>query len=404
VAIERAKLRNKTGLSWVLAAAGGVAAGGGLILQICGFRSLVGLAVTAGLGLLALAAGSSRRFKHSAFTFWILAFIAGAMFYPDWFISWRGYELRRTIPPLVQLILFCMGMTLTFEDFGRVFKMPKAVLIGFGLQYTIMPIMALTFAKVFGLKAEVAVGLILIGSCPGGVSSNVITYIAGANVALSVTMTACSTLLSPLMTPLAVKLLAGQYIEIDPRPMVFNILVLVIVPLVAGLLVNRYAGKISKMLVSVLRRAGLLLRVAFVLEQYAGKVATRLVRVLPALAMLSICIIIGITVALSRGEMLAVGMALFCASVCHSAAGFSMGYCGARILGMDKRDSKTVAIEVGMQNGGMATGLAFKVFDSEMVAMASAVFGPWSAIAGSALASYWRRKKDRANSTGPGDQ
>lgn len=420
MAIEKAKLRNRTGPSRVLAAAGGVAAGAGLILHICGFRSLVGLAVAAGLGLLALAAGSSRRFKHSAFTFWILAFIAGAMFYPDWFISWRGYELRRTIPPLVQLILFCMGMTLTFEDFGRVFKMPKAVFIGFGLQYTIMPIMALTFAKVFGLRAEVAVGLILIGSCPGGVSSNVITYIAGANVALSVTMTACSTLLSPLMTPLAVKLLAGQYLRIEASPMMINILMLVIVPLVAGLLLNRYAGKISKMLVSFLRSAGslmnrntrripktlaiLLLRVAFVLEQYAGKVAARLVRVLPALAMLSICIIIGITVALSRGEMLAVGMALFFASVCHSTAGFSLGYCGARILGMDKRDSKTVAIEVGMQNGGMATGLAIRVFDSEIVAMASAVFGPWSAIAGSALASYWRRKKDRTNSTGSGGQ
>jgi BASS family bile acid:Na+ symporter len=349
-----------------LSAAGCVAA---VVLQLCGLKSVVGIAVTAAVGLLALAVNLSRRFKSLAFTIWVLAFAACAMFYPKVFISWHGFELKETIGPLVQVILFGMGMTLTFDDFARVFKMPKGVFVGFGLQYTVMPLMGFTFAKAFGLRPEVAAGLILVGSCPGGVASNVITYIAGANVALSVTMTACSTLLSPVMTPLAMVLLAGKYVPIDAGEMMITILKMIIVPLVAGLLINRYAHRIAK----------------------------KLVVVLPAVAMLSICIIIGITIALSRDDLLKVGPALFGASVCHNAAGFVLGYCGARAVRMDARDSKTVAIEVGMQNGGMATGLAFNVFKSEVVAMASAVFGPWSAVSGSGLASYWRRKMERVN-------
>jgi BASS family bile acid:Na+ symporter len=292
------------------------------------------------------------------------------MFYPRLLVSWGGFELKRTIGPLVQVILFGMGMTLTFDDFARVLKMPKGVFVGFGLQYTVMPLMGFAFARAFGLRPEIAAGLILVGSCPGGVASNVITYIAGANVALSVTMTACSTLLSPLMTPFAMKVLAGTYVPVDAFDMMDTILRMIIVPLVAGLLINRYARRLAK----------------------------KLVAVLPVVAMLSICIIIGITIALSRDDLLKVGFALFGASVCHNAAGFILGYFGARAIRMNTRDSKTVAIEVGMQNGGMATGLAIDVFKSEIVAMASAVFGPWSAVSGSGLASYWRRKMEQLNS------
>jgi BASS family bile acid:Na+ symporter len=340
----------------------------GLVLRLCGLKSVVGAAVTAAIVLLALAVNLSERFKRLAFTVWVLAFVACAMFYPRLFISWGGFELKETIGPLVQVILFGMGMTLTFDDFARVLKMPKGVFVGFGLQYTVMPLMGFTFARAFGLRPEVAAGLILVGSCPGGVASNVITYIAGANVALSVTMTSCSTLLSPVMTPLAMKLLAGRYVPVEFGDMMITILKMIIVPLAAGLLINRYARKVAK----------------------------KLVVVLPAVAMLSICIIIGITIARSRDDLLEVGLALFGASVCHNAAGFILGYLGARAMRMDVRDSKTVAIEVGMQNGGMATGLATDVFKSATVAMASAVFGPWSAITGSGLASYWRRRAEQA--------
>lgn len=360
-------------LARVLLVLSGVGIGVALVLGLCGLNSVLGIAVTAALGLFALAVNISRRFRSLAFTIWVLVFACCAMFYPRLFISWGGFELRETIGPLVQVILFGMGMTLTFDDFARVLKMPKGVFIGFMLQYTAMPLMGFAFAKAFGLKPEVAAGLILVGSCPGGVASNVITYIAGANVALSVTMTACSTLLSPLMTPLAMELLAGKYVPIAAGEMMITILKMIIVPLVAGLLINRYVHKVAK----------------------------KLVVVLPAVAMLSICIIIGITIALSRDDLLKVGLLLFGASLCHNAAGFTLGYCGARAIGMDGRDSRTVAIEVGMQNGGMATGLAFNVFKSKTVAMASAVFGPWSAVSGSALASYWRRRAERPSVSAP---
>jgi len=179
---------------FVVALAAGPAA---LVLMLAGAGAWAGPAVAAALSALALSAAASPRFRSLAFTVWVLAFGASAWFYPwlyTW--SWRGWEPRDAILPLVQVIMFGMGVTLTFADFGRVFAMPKAVLIGIVCQYTVMPLMALTFATAFGLPAEVAAGLVLIGSCPGGVASNVIAYIARANVALSVTMTACSTMLS----------------------------------------------------------------------------------------------------------------------------------------------------------------------------------------------------------------
>ncbi|GAH23479.1 unnamed protein product, partial [marine sediment metagenome] len=131
-------------------------------MGLCGFKSIVGAAVTAAVVFLALAVNASKQFKSLAFTIWVLAFVACAMFYPDAFISWGGFELKETIAPLVQVILFGMGMTLTFDDFARVLKMPKGVFMGFGLQYTVMPLMGFTFAKAFGLRPEVAVGLILV--------------------------------------------------------------------------------------------------------------------------------------------------------------------------------------------------------------------------------------------------
>jgi len=358
---DRTKRPRAARLLLALAMAGLLAA---VLLYISQQRWLVGGVATASLVLLASAANLSLRFRQLSFTIWVLAFAAAAISYPDPFIRWGRFDLKDAIPPLVQLILFGMGMTLTFADFARVAKMPKGVFVGFSLQYTIMPLMGFSFARLFGLTGQVAAGLILVGSCPGGVASNVITYIAGANVALSVTMTACSTLLSPIMTPLAMKLLAGQYVPVQAGNMVISILKMVILPLLAGLLINRYARR----------------------------VAQRLVRIMPALAMLSICIIIAITIAHSRNELLSVGAALFGASLCHNAMGFTLGYLGARVLRLDGTDSRTVAIEVGMQNGGMATGLATDVFHSPVVAMASAVFGPWSTVAGSALASYWRRR------------
>ena len=273
--------------------------------------------------------------------------------------------MKQAVTPLVQLIMFGMGTTLAFGDFARVIQMPKAVLIGFGLQFTVMPLMGWTYARLFGLQGEMAVGLILYGSCAGGVSSNVITYIAGANLALSVSMTAVSTLMSPLMTPVAMKLLAGQYLPIRVGPMMISILKMILAPVLAGLLVNRY------------------------LHRYAKRAA----RWLPGVSMWGICTVIAITIALSRDDLIAVAIPLLGAAVCHNATGFAFGYLSARALGLSKVDSRTVSIEVGMQNGGMATGLAFDVLQSGVAAVPSAVEGPWAAVCGAGLASYWRRSQ-----------
>jgi BASS family bile acid:Na+ symporter len=187
-------------------------------------------------------------------------------------------------------------------------------------------------------------------------------------------MTACSTLLSPLLTPLAMKLLAGTYVAIDAWAMMQSILTMVIAPLLAGLAI----------------------------QHFLPAAAARLARVLPVVAMAGICAIIGITIASSRDQLLTVGLALFGAAVCHNAVGYALGYSLARRAGLDRTDARTVAIEVGMQNGGMATGLAFEVLKSPAAALGAAIFGPWSAITASVLASWWRRRTRFEPPTGLG--
>lgn len=313
---------------------------------------------------LALAAGRVRWLKGLGFTFTVLAFGAAAFTFPAWFIAPGGFEMKQIITPLVQLILLCMGMTLALADFTRILSAPRAVMIGAGLQFSIMPLAGFTFARLFGLPAEVAAGLILIGCCPGGVSSNVITYLAKGNVPLSVTMTAVSTLLSPFLTPFAMQWLAGSYVPVEVGPMMFSIFKMIIAPLALG----------------------------FAIRRFLPRLADKLVRLLPPLAMLSIALIVAITVAMSRDDLIKVGFVLLAASACHNATGYALGYGAARLSGLDRRDSRTVALEVGLQNGGMATGLAFNVLHSPAAALAAATFGPWSAITSSALASWWRRR------------
>ncbi len=332
------------------------------VLWVSRLTEWAGAALVGALFLAAYAVASSRRLHSMAFIFLVLGFGASAFFFPQLYVwSWRGWEPKLAIVPLIQVTMFGMGVTLTFEDFARVMKMPRAIVIGIVCQYSVMPLMAWLFAYVFDLPPTVAAGLILIGSCPGGVTSNVIAYIARANVPLSVTMTACSTLISPLMTPLMMKLVAGQYVPIPFGSMVVSIFTMILVPVLLGLLANHFAPVLVR----------------------------KCSRVLPALAMFAICFIIAITVALARDDLVKVGLALFAAAACHNAAGYLLGYRAARLLGLNARDSRTVAIEVGIQNGGMATGLALNVMKSPVAALGSAVFGPWSALTSAVLASYW---------------
>lgn len=323
-----------------------------------------GPALIAGFAALAMWAKTGEATSGYAFTVWVFAFVAASMFYPAAFIKWGSFELKVLIVPLIQLIMFGMGTSLSVMDFQRAFQKPKAVFVCMLLQFSVMPLTGWTLAKLFGFESEVAAGVVLIGACSAGVASNVMVYLAKGSIALSVTMTACSTLLAPVMTPLAMKVLAGQYVPIDFKEMMVEIIKMIILPIVAGLIFNKLLH---------------------------GKLGW-LDRTLPAVSMGGICFIIAIITALSRDKLLEVGAALIVAAMLHNMTGYVLGYHGARLLGLNERDSRTVAFEVGLQNGGMASGLAINVLKSSDAALAPAIFGPWMNISGSALASYWRKK------------
>ncbi|MCL4117303.1 UNVERIFIED_CONTAM: hypothetical protein GTU68_002447 [Idotea baltica] len=270
--------------------------------------------------------------------------------------------------------MFGMGATLAVSDFTRVLKMPWAVLIGIFLQFLIMPLLGYGLAMAFGFEPGVAAGVILIGSCPGGVASNVMTYLSKGNVALSVTMTACSTLIAPIMTPLLMSMLAGELVEIVFLDWVINITKIILVPIAIGLIFNT--------ILTAMKRRG-----------------EWIDRYLSLLAMAGICLIVGIIIAGSRDKLLTIGIALVAASVLHNTAGYVLGYFGARLARLDESSCRTVALEVGLQNGGMATALAINTLKSPLAALGPAIFGPWMNISGSMLASWWsaRPPKDEAS-------
>jgi len=397
---------------------------------LLGYTAFVGPLVILFFASLALYCMGHRFLKSFAFTVWVFAFVAASMFYPALFGTWFKFDLKFLIVPLIQIITFGMGTTLSARDFERVFAMPWPVFIGILLQFSIMPLVGYSIAMLFGFDPEIAAGVILIGSVSGGVASNVMTYLAGANVPLSVTMTACSTLLSPLMTPFLMKTLAGKLIDVDFFAMMFSIFNMIIVPIVAGLIANRilysqkrWASKagslllvsIAGVLLAVLTlsvpggwlgaleaiKAGTILGLALLSLIALAKVVVRVVfkgpenwmdKALPILSMSSICLIIAIITARSRNELLTVGFALVTAGIVHNSIGYLLGYWGARLARLDERACRTVAIEVGMQNGGMATGIAMDVLKSTSAALAPAIFGPWMNISGSVLATWWRRK------------
>ncbi|MDZ7639164.1 MAG: bile acid:sodium symporter family protein [Bryobacterales bacterium] len=320
--------------------------------------------VIAALVMAAVWVNLGEEIRTYAFSLWVFSAVALSMFYPATFGTWGGYKLTGLISPLIQIIMFGVGTQLSVADFKRAFQMPKAVLIGVVAQFAIMPTLGFTLTRLFGFEGEVAAGVVLIGSCPSGVASNVMAYIAGANVALSVTVTSFTTLLAPIMTPLAMKVLAGQYVEIEFSAMALDILWMIITPVVAGLVVNKLAHG----------RAGWF------------------DRMLPVISMVSICFIIAIITASSRDKLLQVGPLLIMAAMLHNGFGYLFGYWSARLFGMAERDARVVSFEVGMQNGGMGSALAINVLKSSDAALASAIFGPWMNISGSVLASFWRKR------------
>jgi BASS family bile acid:Na+ symporter len=353
------------------------------------------------------------------------------MNYPQVFRQVGDFDLKRTIVPLLQIIMFGMGSQLSIRNFADVIRMPRGVIVGIVCQFTIMPVVGVSIAKAFGFPPEIAAGIILVGSSPSGLASNVMSFIARANLALSVTLTAVATMLAPLMTPLLMKWLAGQYVPIDFWSMMLSIVNIVILPIVAGLIFNaigygqtRWKSIVIQAIVylliilaknylnfqinevtlpqflSAFARDMLWFSVlpivaALVFRYYARGRKGWLDKAMSLLSMVGIGVIITIITAAGRDSLMAIGLALILACLIHNMAGYTLGYWSCRLLRMDEKSCRTIALEVGMQNGGLASGIALEMGKVATIGLAPAVFGPMMNVTGSSLATWWRGKTEK---------
>jgi BASS family bile acid:Na+ symporter len=367
-------------------------------------------------------------FKSFSYTIWIFTAVAASMFYPQYFSSFGNFQFKILIVPLLQIIMFGMGSQMSMNDFTGVIKMPKGVIIGVSAQFLIMPVVAYMISLIFDFPPEIAAGIILVGCVPSGLASNVMSYIARANLALAVTIGAISTLLSPIITPFLMKILGGQFIEVNFWSMMLDILNMIILPIVAGFIFNLFnAGdeklrtKISQL--SIFFVVILLTNLVFLKAKHAGFDAFAVAmlkslgwffflpmigaivlrhflkgdkglmeKILSMLSMVGIAVIITIITAAGRNSLLQVGALLLVTSLLHNVAGYSLGYGVSWLFGMPEKDRRTIALEVGMQNGGLASGLALQMGKIATVGLAPAIFGPLMNITGSVLASWWRGK------------
>ncbi|MVA75254.1 bile acid:sodium symporter family protein [Auraticoccus sp. F435] len=276
----------------------------------------------------------------------------------------------RTLGPavnyLLALIMLGMGMTLRGTDFTVVVRRPWALVIGVVAQYVIMPSLGLALALLLQLPPALLVGVVLVGSAPGGTASNVMVYLAKGDTALSVAMTTVSTLLAPVLTPLLVLLLAGSYLPVDATGLFVSIVQIVIAPIVVGLLLRRFAPGLVE----------------------------RLLPWMPLVSVVGITLVVLAVVAGSAGAILSTGLLVALVVVLHNVCGLGLGYLAARLVGMDEATRRAVSIEVGMQNSGLAAGLARTHFTPES-ALPGALFSVWHNVSGSLLASFWSRRPAR---------
>lgn len=265
--------------------------------------------------------------------------------------------------------MFGMGTAMSFNDFVGVLKMPKAVGIGLICQFSIMPVVGFVIANAFQFPPEIAAGIILIGASPSGLASNVMSFIAKANLALSITLTACATMLAPIFTPVLMEFLAGAFIPIEFWEMMWSIIKIVILPVIGGLLFNHF---------------------------FHGKFEW-LDQAMPTLSMGGIAFIITIITAAGHESLMTIGLALLAAAIIHNLTGYFLGYWACRLFRMPEEDCRTIALEVGMQNAGLASGIALEMGKIATIGLAPALFGPWMNISGSSLATWWREKKSESS-------
>lgn len=266
---------------------------------------------------------------------------------------------------LLMIVMFGMGLTLKFDDFKIVFTRPKDIIIGCVAQFTIMPIIALLLGKIFGLEAGLLAGVILVGTCPGGTSSNVITYLSKGDVAFSVGMTSINTLLAPILTPAITYLLLNTTVKVDMLNMFISIVKVVIIPIALGFLINHF------------------------LEEQTSK----LVKALPIVSITAITLIVGSVVSHNAEKILSTGAIVFVVVVLHNILGYGCGYLLGKLLKMPLSKTKAMSIEIGMQNSGLATSLASVSFsDLAMATVPGAIFSVWHNISGAILSSIYKRQ------------
>lgn len=335
------------------------------------FHNWSGWILMVSLLSLAIAFRGNKILRGLSYTVIIFAAVSVAMYYPQYFKTVGDFKLSALIVPLLQIIMFGMGTELSLKDFARVLAMPKGIIVGIVCHYTIMPLIGFAVANLFNFPSEIAAGIILVGCCPSGLASNVMSYLARANLALSVSVTTISTILAPIVTPLLMRLLGGNFVEIDFWAMVWDITKIVIIPVVAGLGFHYLVrGKFNW-----------------------------LDKAMPILSMAGIALILTVMIAAGRDNLLKVGGLLIIATFIHNVAGFFLGYWSGRLLKFPEKDCRTIALEVGMQNAGLASGLALTMGKMATVGLAPAIFGPLMNITGSFLSSWWHSRLPEENDT-----
>ncbi|MEK4860929.1 bile acid:sodium symporter family protein [Staphylococcus sp. FSL W8-0774] len=301
------------------------------------------------------------QFATKTFIFWMLFAAVLGFIFPSHISILGGF-----VPYLLGIVMLGMGMTIDPKDFKIVLQSPKPVIIGVILQFTIMPTLAFLIAKGFQLPPEIAIGVILVGCCPGGTSSNVMSYLAKANVALSVAITSVSTLIAPFVTPALIYIFAHEWLKVSFASMLWSVVQVVLIPIIIG----------------------------FVFQKVARRFAQKTATALPLISVIAISLILAAVVAGSKTQILKTGLLIFVVVILHNILGYTIGYVLAKVFRMDYKDKKAVTIEVGMQNSGLAVSLATVHF-SPLAAVPGAVFSLVHNISGPILAKYWSsRSKD----------
>jgi BASS family bile acid:Na+ symporter len=335
-----------------------------LIGLIFSDTSWAGILWIIGVALIAISTHTKESLKGFSFTLWIIAAVVLTLQFPTPFIGYGDIKFKILIIPLLQLLMFGMGSTMEVSDFQEVLRSPKAVALGVFFHFSIMPLVGWSITKIFTFPPEISAGIILVACMPCGLASNVMSYLAKANVALSLTLTSVATFIAPILTPLLMKNLAGQLIEIDLYAMIWEISKLVLIPIVLGVFYKRVIGD----------------KWPWFQEK------------LPLISMISIGLIIIIITANGRDALLSVGPLLVLACFIQNIMGFILGYWGGRLTNLPEKDCRTIAIEVGLQNAGLASGLAMAMGKVATVGLPAAIFGPVMNINGSSLANYWKNK------------